>query len=161
MKKHLAAILMLIVIAVLFTGCSSKKDFIAVLLKNGETAVSGENAEELLVYTDGEGEAFFKSVSIEENSGLFYSSYTFEAVTNISESGDKYEVCVTLPGKIVQSTGGTVSGNTITFELADFTDENDIAVYSDSNNTSAVFIIIGILAVAVGAFFYIVKRKQV
>ena len=64
-----------------------------------------------------------------------------------------------MPGSITQTKGGTAEGSTVTFEIEDLTQENDLAVYADANN---VWVIVGIIAVliAVVGIGFIVLRKR-
>jgi phage gpG-like protein len=67
----------------------------------------------------------FSSVNIEKNSGIFYSSYTFNAVLN-PQNGEELDydpnetfrvtLSVEMPGEITSSKGGTAEGNKIVFE---------------------------------------------
>ncbi len=111
----------------------------------------------------------FQDVSIEKNGGLFYSSFSFQAKTAVQENTDesgqsvndtyKFFITVTMPGSITQTKGGTAEGSTVTFEIEDLTQENDLAVYADANN---VWVIVGIIAVliAVVGIGFIVLRKR-
>lgn len=134
-----------------------------------------EIENKLLDFTVDENDSvkLFKAVSVEKNGGLFYNSYTFKATTNAmtgnSEDEDngksvndiyKFTINVTMPGNIAQSKGGTVNGNSIIFDIDDLTQENDLAVYSDSNNTVTVITIIAVLIIIAAAFVFFMKRKQ-
>ena len=163
MKTKIGSILLLIVLtAALLTGCSSKETFSVQLLKGGEVIVTAsDDAEARLSTVKSEnGNLLFKSVSVSENKGLFYNSYTVNATTNEAEDTAKYELRVTMPGKIAQVKDGTADGNTITFKIENLKQENDFAAYSDSNNTGTVIIILCVLAAIGGGFVFIMKRKQ-
>ena len=118
---------------------------------------------------DETGPLLFQDVSIEKNSGLFYSSFFFKAKTaaqvSTDESGQevdetfKFFVTVTMPGNITQVKGGVVEGNTVTFEIEDLTQENELAVYADSNNIGVIIGIIVALVVILGAAFIILRKR--
>lgn len=162
--KIFALILAVLCIGTLLTGCGSAAgDFKAVVTKETETVSSvSENAQsELMKVTLPDGTPLFKAVSIDESNGLFYNSYTFKATTNISvECKDSYTVTVTMPGNITQTKDGAVDENTVTFTIENFGQENEIAAYSDSNNITAVIVILVILVAVLGAFIYFTKRKE-
>ncbi len=112
----------------------------------------------------------FQDVSIEKNGGLFYSSFSFQAKTtaqeNTDESGQsvndtyKFFITVTMPGSITQTKGGTADGNTVTFEIDDLTQENDLAVYADANNVWVIVGIIAVLIVILGIGFLVLRKKR-
>ena len=163
MKTRFGFIFLLIVLtAALLTGCLSKETFSVQLLKGGEVIVTAsEEAEEKLsaVKTD-DGIPLFKNVSISENKGLFYNSYTVSAATNASDDTAAYELRVIMPGKIAQIKDGTAEGSTVVFKIEGLSQEHDYAVYSDSNNTGTVIIILCVLAAIGGGFIFFMKRRQ-
>lgn len=162
--KFTALILSVLMLMSLFTGCSSAvSDFKAIVSKETETiSTITENAEdELMKVTLPDGTPLFKSVKFDESNGLFYNSYTFKATTNINaECNDSYTVTVTMPGSITQTKDGAVEENIVTFTIENFGQENEIAAYSDSNNITAVIVILVILVAVLGAFIYFTKRKE-
>ena len=160
--KLLSLVLLVALTAVLFTGCSGKDTLSVQLLKGGEVLMTAsEDAETKLSAVKTEnGNLLFKSVSVSENKGLFYNSYTVNATTNETEDTAGYELRVTMPGKIAQVKDGTANGNTVTFKIENLKQENDFAAYSDSNNTGVVIIILCVLAAVGGGFIFIMKRKQ-
>ena len=162
--KILVLFLAVLAIMTMLTGCSSgTADFKAVVGKETDTiATVTDNAEdELMKVTLPDGTPLFKSVTVDEGSGLFYNSYTFKATTNISaECKDGYTVTVTMPGNITQTKDGAVEENTVTFTIENFGQENEIAAYSDSNNITTVIVILVILVAVLGAFIYFTKRKE-
>ena len=158
MKKILPVFLAFLIIAS-FSGCSPEQKFTAEIIKNGECVLTASDTEALKAYRDG-NQPLFKDVSIKESKSLFYNSYTFHAVTNIQECNDKFEIKITMPGKIVQSTGGETSGSLIRFQLTDLTQEKELAVYSDSNNNAVTFIIVGILIAIFAGFLLYLKKAQ-
>lgn len=111
----------------------------------------------------------FEDVSIEKSGGLFYSSFSFKAKTAVQASTDesgqnvndtyKFFVTVTMPGNITQVKGGIVEGNTVTFEIEDLTQENELAVYADSNNVGVIIGLIATMAVVLGAAFIILRKR--
>ena len=52
-----------------------------------------------------------------------------------------------------------VEGNTVTFEIEDLTQENELAVYADSNNIGVIIGIILAMAVVLGAAFIILRKR--
>lgn len=66
---------------------------------------------------------------------------------------------MTMPGNITQVKGGVVEGNTVTFEIEDLTQENELAVYADSNNIGVIIGIILAMAVVLGAAFIILRKR--
>ena len=164
-RKYIALILSVLMLMSLFTGCSSAvSDFKAVVGKGTETVstITENPKDELMKVTLPDGSPLFKSVTFDESNGIFYSSYTFKATTNINaECKDSYTVTVTMPGSITQTKDGAVEENTVTFTIENFSQENEIAAYSDSNNITAVIVILVILVAVLGAFIYFTKRKEV
>ncbi len=111
----------------------------------------------------------FASVDLDRSSGIFYSVYSFRATVNPPVTGDEsngsevdYKVMVTvnMPEKITQSKGGTVKGNTITFDLNDISAPTEIAAVSELNHYGVVLGICGGLIVVVAALFIFIKRKK-
>lgn len=162
--KYVALAVSVLMIFSLLTGCSSAtSDFKAVVSKGTETVSTiTENTEnELKKIMLSDGTPLFKSVEIKESNGLFYNSYTFKATTNIDAKGkDSYIVTVTMPGNITQTKDGVVKDNIVTFTIENFNQENELAAYSDSNNITAVIVILVILVAVLGAFIYFTKRKE-
>ena len=142
---------------------------------NGENEDFDGNGEDVIVVPDTEPEApekdnhIFSSVNIEKNSGIFYSSYTFNAVMN-PQSNDgldydmneafKVTLTVEMPEEITQSKGGKVDGNKITFDIADVTESQEFAATCESNNTGVVIGIVIGLVLLVGGLFCFVKFKK-
>ena len=133
------------------------------------------NGEDVIVIPDTEPEApekdnhIFSSVNIEKNSGIFYSSYTFNAVMN-PQSNDgldydmneafKVTLTVEMPEEITQSKGGKVEGNKITFDIADVTESQEFAATCETNNTGVVIGIVVGLVVIVAGIFCLIKFKK-
>lgn len=134
------------------------------------------NGEDIIVlpdYEEPEAPAkdnhIFSSVNIEKNSGIFYSSYTFNAVMNPQSNegldydmNDTFKVTLTveMPGEITQSKGGTAEGNKITFDITDITESQEFAATCESNNTGVVIgIVIGLVVIVAGVFCLIKFKK--
>ena len=143
---------------------------------NGENQDFDGNGDDVIVlpdYEEPEAPAkdnhIFSSVNIEKNSGIFYSSYTFNAVMN-PQSNDgldydmneafKVTLTVEMPEEITQSKGGKVDGNKITFDIADVTESQEFAATCESNNTGVVIGIVIGLVLLVGGLFCFVKFKK-
>ena len=120
--------------------------------------------------SDEKSPLLFRDVSIDKNGGLFYNSFTFKAKTTAQvNSGEeqshsvndmyKFFIQVTMPGSISQTKDGVVEGNTVTFEISDLTQENEFAVYSDSNNVGVVIGIVVVMAVILGAVLFFTRKK--
>ena len=116
----------------------------------------------------------FKNVSIEKNTGLFYSTYTFKAELNpqeITESDDselelpidtdsyRMTFTITMPSDITQASGGEVDENKAVFEINDITEAQEFSVICEQNNVAAVIVIIIVLVIVLGLFFFLTKRK--
>lgn len=111
----------------------------------------------------------FSSVNIEKNSGLFYSSYTFNAVMNPqSNEGLEYDMndtfkvtlSVEMPSEITDAKGGTIEGNKVTFDIADITEGQEIAATCEENNTAVVIGIALVLVAVVAGLICFVKFKK-
>ena len=116
----------------------------------------------------------FKNVTIEKNTGLFYSTYTFKAELNpqeITETEDtemelpidtdsfRMTFTITMPSDITQASGGTVEENKAVFEIDDITEAQEFSVISEQNNIVAVVVIVVVLVIMLGLFFFLTKRK--
>lgn len=116
----------------------------------------------------------FKSVSIDKNTGLFYSNYTFKAELNPKEDTAAEDIemdlpidtdsfrmtfTVTMPSDITQANGATVEGNKAVFEIDDITEAQEFSVICEQNNVAAVIVIIVVLVIVLGLFFFLTKRK--
>lgn len=111
----------------------------------------------------------FSSVNIEKNSGIFYSSYTFNAVLNPqSNEGLDYDMnetfkvtlSVEMPEEITQAKGGTIEGNKVTFDIADITESQEVAATCEANNVGVVVGVALVLVAIVVGFFCFVKFKK-
>ena len=115
----------------------------------------------------------FKNVSIEKNTGLFYSTYTFKAELNpqeITEIEDtemelpidtdslRMTFTITMPSDITQASGGKIEANKAVFEIDDITEAQEFSVICEQNNVAAVIVIIVILIIILGLFFFLTKR---
>ena len=133
---------------------------------NSEDIVVIPNTEPAATETDNR---IFSSVNIEKNSGIFYSSYTFNAVMNPQSNdgldydmNDAFKVTLTveMPDEITQSKGGKVEGNKITFDIADVTESQEFAATCETNNTGVVIGIVVGLVVIVAGIFCLIKFKK-
>ena len=115
----------------------------------------------------------FKNVSIEKNTGLFYSTYTFKAELNpqeITETEDtemelpidtdslRMTFTITMPSDITQASGGKIEANKAVFEIDDITETQEFSVICEQNNVAAVIVIIVVLIIILGSFFFLTKR---
>ncbi len=141
--------------------------------KSQDEETDGDEADTPPVYDEPakpeQDNHIFSSVNIEKNSGIFYSSYTFNAVMNPqSNEGLDYDVndtfkvtlTVEMPEEITQSKGGKVDGNKITFDIADITESQEFAATCEANNTGVVIgIVIGLVVIVAGVFCLIKFKK--
>ena len=80
----------------------------------------------------------------------------------VDENSQYLDLCsptVTMPGSITQTRGGTADGNTVTFEVQDITQENDMAVYADSNHIGVIIAIVMALILILGAVIFFGRKK--
>lgn len=111
----------------------------------------------------------FSSVSIEKDSGIFQSTYTFHAVLNAqsNENADydmndtfKVTLSVEMPSEITDSKGGTAEGNKVVFDIADITESQELSATCEENHTGAVIgITLAIVALVVGLVFFFKSKK--
>ena len=131
----------------------------------------GEDAtvETIAVSAPAEDNCIFSSVSIQKNSGVFYSSYTFNAVLNPQSSEDldydlndifKVTLSVEMPGEITGVKGGKAEGNKAIFDIADITEGQELAVTCEENNTAVVIGIVAILVAVLVAVMCLLKQKK-
>lgn len=140
-----------------------------------EDAQNCEENEDITVYEKDvaiseKDNHIFSSVDIESNSGIFYSSYTFNAVMNppLDEEPDydlnsvlKVTLTVEMPDEITQSKGGKVEVNKITFDVADITESQEFVAMCESNNTAMVIgIVAGLTLVVAGIILFIKLKKE-
>ena len=115
----------------------------------------------------------FKNVSIEKNTGLFYSTYTFKAELNpqeitgtedtemerpIDTDSLRMTFTITMPSDITQASGGKIEANKVVFEIDDITETQEFSVICEQNNVAAVIVIIVVLIIILGSFFFLTKR---
>lgn len=117
--------------------------------------------------TGADDNRIFKSVSIEKNSGIFYSTYTFKATLNAQKSENcnlndvcKATVTLTMPAHISQSKGGKADGDTIVFGIEDLSVENELAATAEKNNIGVVLGIIAALVVVAAVVVFLVKHRK-
>lgn len=111
----------------------------------------------------------FSSVSIEKDSGIFQSTYTFHAVLNAQSNEDpdydmndtfKVTLSVEMPCEITDAKGGTAEGNKVVFDIADITESLELSATCEENHTGAVIgITLAIVALVVGLVFFFKSRK--
>ena len=111
----------------------------------------------------------FSSVSIENDSGIFQSTYSFHAVLNAqsNENADydmndtfKVTLSVEMPCEITDSKGGTAEGNKIVFDVADITESQELFATCEENHTAAVIgITLAVVALVVGLVFFFKSKK--
>lgn len=111
----------------------------------------------------------FSSVSIEKNSGIFQSTYTFHAVLNAQSNANpdydmndtfKVTLSVEMPCEITDAKGGTTEGNKIVFEVADITESQELSATCEENHTGAVIgITLAVVALVVGLVFLFKSKK--
>lgn len=125
--------------------------------------------EPLAASTDTQDNRIFSSVKMEKNGGIFYSSYTFNAVLNpqSSEGFDydlndifKVTLSVEMPGEITGVKGGKAEGNKVIFDIADITEDQELAATCEENNTAVVIGIVVILVVVFAAAMLLLKQKK-
>lgn len=111
----------------------------------------------------------FSSVSIEKDSGIFQSTYTFHAVLNAqsNENPDydmndtfKVTLSVEMPCEVTDSKGGTAEGNKIVFDVADITESQELSATCTENHTgAAIGITLAVVALVVGLVFLLKSKK--
>lgn len=111
----------------------------------------------------------FSSVSIEKDSGIFQSTYSFHAVLNAqsNENPDydmndtfKVTLSVEMPCEITDAKGGTTEGNKIVFDVADITESQELSATCEENHTGAVIgITLAVVALVVGLVFLFKSKK--
>ena len=110
----------------------------------------------------------FKSVEIEKNAGLFYTNYTFNAKMNPMPTSAEYDVndmmklSVTLemPEDVAQTSGGTVEGKKVTFNIDDLTNETELSATCEANNYVVIVGIVVALVLVLCLFFFLTKKKD-
>lgn len=160
--KMISIILSAFILMTFLSGCSSNGSDFKIVVSKGDTLVTSitENAEDELkkvMVTD--SISLFKDINVSESKGLFYNSYTFKATTNIADSSEPYTITVTMPGSVTQAKDGEVKDNTVIFKIDNFSQENEIVAYSDSNNIGVVVGILTVLVIILVAFVYFTKKK--
>ena len=111
----------------------------------------------------------FSSVSIEKDSGIFQSTYSFHAVLNAqsNENADydmndtfKVTLSVEMPCEITDAKGGTAEGNKVVFDIADITESQELSASCEENHTGAVIgITLAVVALVVGLVFLFKSKK--
>ena len=127
--------------------------------KDIDTTIDSEN-DSTVSDLEEKDNHIFSSVHIEKNSGIFYSSYSFNAVINPqSNEGLDYDLnetfkvtlTVEMPDEITTSNCGKIEGNKVTFDIADITANQELSAACESNNTAIVIgVVVGLVIVIVG-----------
>lgn len=110
----------------------------------------------------------FSEVDIERSTGIFYSVYTFKAKLNPMSDTEDYQandtfhvtLSVEMPYDIVQTTGGDVDGNKVSFEIEDVTEAVELGAVAEANNYGLIIALIAIIVIVATVFIIIVKRKK-
>ena len=122
--------------------------------------------------TDSESEEnnkIFESVSIEKNDGFFYSVLNFNAKFNKQNTTEesyefddiyKFRLSLDLPDEIISSTGGSVEGNKIIFDLSSIPENREISASCESKNTTVIIGLVAGLLILVGGAFCLIKFKK-
>jgi len=144
------------------TEIESENDLLDITVNTGS-----ENQE-----TDSESEEnnkIFESVSIEKNDGFFYSVLNFNAKFNKQNTTEesyefddiyKFRLSLDLPDEIISSTGGSVEGNKIIFDLSSIPENREISASCESKNTTVIIGLVAGLILLVGGAFFIIKFKK-
>ena len=146
---------------------SDPDDVFDIFIDEGESIQP--DVEKPVVTTPEADEHIFSSVDIEKNSGLFYSSYTFNAVL-APQNGDgleydlnemfKVTLSVEMPAEITGTKGGTAEGNKVIFDIADITEPQELAATCETNNTGLVIGIAIGLVVLMAGLVCLLKHKK-
>ena len=116
-----------------------------------------------------ENNKIFESVSIEKKDGLFYSVLNFNAKFNKQNTTEesyefddiyKFRLTLEFPDEIISSTGGSVEGNKIIFDLASIPENGEISASCESKNTTVIIGLVAGLILLVGGTFCIIKFKK-
>ena len=131
---------------------------------------SYEELEKLLVSNgDEEGVDLFSDVKIAKESN----SYLFQATTAVMDNTEEtaglaaddwltLSLTVTLPGKIVETSGEKLDENTVRFVLNDFTDVRTLSVASEVSVFGLTEIVVCAVCggIIVGAIVFLIVRKK-
>ena len=167
MKKILAILVCAIAICALLSGCG-KTAPVTVLLQGGGVNVlestdkiTIKELEDKLkdVTLAGSGQPLFESVTITENTGIFYNNYRFVATVNQHlDTNAELKLTVSMSGKPSGVRNGIVEGQQVIFPIEDLSQVTELAAEFEENNTTLILIIIAVLVVIVGVFLFIMKR---
>ena len=118
----------------------------------------------------------FKSVEIEKNGGIFYTTYSFKAELNpqIAESDDESIIdmdipmddvfhmtfSIEMPAEITEASGGTIEGNKVTFEIDDITEAAEFSVNCEQSNIAAIVIIVIALVILLVTFIICLNKRK-
>ena len=130
----------------------------------------GVTVEPVSAATPTQDNHIFSSVNIEKNSGIFYSSYTFNAVLNSQSSEGldydlneifKVTLTVEMPAEVTGAKGGQIEGKKVIFDIADITTAQELSATCEENNTGLVIgIVVGLVVLAVIAVFLLKQHKK-
>ena len=118
----------------------------------------------------------FKSVEIEKNDGFFYTTYSFKAELNPQTAASDDETMIDMdipmddvfhmtfsiemPYEITETSGGTVEGNKVTFEIDDITEAAEFSVNCEHSNIAAVVIIVLALLILFITFIVCLHKRK-
>jgi len=118
----------------------------------------------------------FKSVEIEKNGGIFYTAYSFKAELNPQTAASDDEAMIDMdipmddvfhmtfsiemPAEIIETSGGTVEGNKVTFEIDDITEAAEFSVNSEQSNIAAIVIIVIALVILLITFIVCLNKRK-
>ena len=156
-KTILLAVAIAIFGCLLFAGCSNPGTLIEI--NHNQYSTQNESIEtvrkNLLALADENGSPYFKSVTITENTGIFYNLRTVTLTT-----GDNFlatDIEITMPDTITKYQNMTIDGNVATAQLSANT---DYSIMSESNNYGIIIGLISFLTVAMAVFVIIAKVKS-
>ena len=118
----------------------------------------------------------FKSVEIEKNGGIFYTAYSFKAELNPQTAvfddesmidmelpmDDVFHMTfsIEMPAEITETSGGTVEGNKVTFEIDDITEAAEFSVNCEQSNIAAIVIIVIALVILLITFIICLNKRK-
>ena len=118
----------------------------------------------------------FKSVEIEKNGGIFYTAYSFKAELNPQTAASDDEAMIDMdipmddvfhmtfsiemPAEITETSGGTVEGNKVTFEIDDITEAAEFSVNCEQSNIAAIVIIVIALVILLITFIIGLNKRK-
>lgn len=166
MKKIIASIICFIALCTCLSGCGSKAPITLSLNgggvnlsestdKNTVKEIENKLKEIKLANSD---QPLFESVTITENTGIFYNSYRFIATVNQQNTDAKLKLTVNMSGTPSGVRNGIIEGKEVIFPIEDLSQTVELAVEYEENNTGVILVIIATLVVIMAAFIFILKR---